>query len=104
MTIIPIAAGGATPTSAGASAVQGLGEAKPIDAPRGQQAKAAAPKSPGTSEAVVIEESKNAAAVSPALRGSPTLPAGVSFIEEPSGIKIYFNNEQIQSSEAGAKR
>jgi hypothetical protein len=29
---------------------------------------------------------------------SPTLPPGVLFIEEPSGIKIYVNNAQVQPS------
>jgi|HubBroStandDraft_3_1064219.scaffolds.fasta_scaffold1057474_1 hypothetical protein len=28
----------------------------------------------------------------------PTLPPGVLFIEEPSGIKIYVNNSQVQGT------
>lgn len=40
---------------------------------------------------------EDATIASPLARVSPTLPAGVSFIEEPSGIKIYVNNEQVQS-------
>ena len=34
---------------------------------------------------------------SPRAYATPTLPPGVLFIEEPSGIKIYVGSEQVQS-------
>jgi len=34
---------------------------------------------------------------SPRAYAIPTLPPGVLFIEEPSGIKIYVGSEQVQS-------
>jgi hypothetical protein len=36
-----------------------------------------------------------AAATSPRAFTTPTLPPGVAFVEEPSGIKIYVGNEQV---------
>ncbi len=35
---------------------------------------------------------------SPRVHSTPTLPPGVSFVEEPSGIKIYVGSEQVSSA------
>jgi hypothetical protein len=107
MTIIPIALAAAAPVSPGAASPprdlalnNGPDDRRP--SARGEQATRLgdAPRIAATARpsATATAESKPAALTSPLLQASHTLPAGVSFVEEPSGIKIYVNNEQIRPS------
>jgi hypothetical protein len=80
MTIIPIALAVAAPISPVAAS------------PTRDPVTTTAPNATATAE------SKPMTLTSPLLQASHILPAGVSFVEEPSGIRIYVNNEQVRPS------